>query len=375
MRQVRVRIIIATALLLGQFLGGCGTQPNDTHSPTVAPPLAEPDTSVHIVDALQRSVQLPAPPQRIVVAGKGALAIMDTMYLFPEARERLVAAVMGKQPVAEFLRLVDPAFDQKPRLDVEAGPEQIAPLRPDVVVTKSYLSDTLGQPLEQLGIPVVYLDLETPEQFFRDLTTLGQLFGNPARAAEIKAFFQARLDRVTQALQGMPDAKKPRILLVQYSQQGGQVALFVPSSAWLQTKEVELAGGIPVWKEAAQGGGWKVVNLEQIAAWNPDQIVVINYHSDSAQTVEQLTAEPAWQALAAVQAGQVFGFAGDIFSWDQPDPRWILGLTWLAWRIHPSRFPAVDMTDEVSQFYAEMYSLGQASIADHILPGLRGSVK
>jgi iron complex transport system substrate-binding protein len=375
MRHIPAKTIIAIALLLGQFLGACGAPPTNTHPPASTPPLVEPDTSIDVVDALQRSVQLPAPPQRIVVAGKGALAIMDAMYLFPEAKERLVAAVIGQQPVAEFLRLVDPVFDQKSRLDVEAGPEQIAPLHPDVVVTKRYLSDTLGQPLEQLGIPVVYVDLETPEQFFRDLTTLGQLFGNPARAEEIKAFFQERLDRVTQALQEVPDAQKPRILLVQYSQQGGQVALFIPSSAWIQTIEVELAGGTPIWKEAATGGGWKVVNLEQIASWNPDQIFVIDYHSDSAQTVEQLTAEPAWKALAAVQADQVFGFAGDIFSWDQPDPRWILGLTWLAWRIYPSRFPAMDMTEEATEFYREMYHLDEASIAEHILPSLRGNLK
>ena len=51
---------------------------------------------------------------------------------------------------------------------------------------------------------------------------------------------------------------------------------------------VELAGGVPVWTAAVQGGGWAVVNLEQIAAWNPDQIYVINYFGSAVDVVAQL---------------------------------------------------------------------------------------
>ncbi len=320
-------------------------------------------------------VQLPESPQRIVVAGKSSLTIIDTLYLFPEAKDRVTGLVVGRQKPGDFLAFVDPAFDQKTVLEVEAGPEQIAPLDADVVILRSFMAEELGKPLEKLDIPVVYVDLETPSQYFQAVATLAQLFGDEARAEEIVTFYQARLDRVYGRLQGLAEDQRPRVLVVQYSGQGGEVALNVPSAAWLQTIETEMAGGLPVWKEAAQGGGWTVVNFEQVAAWDPAKIFVISYKADPSQVVEQLMADALWQALEAVQKGQIYGFPADIFSWDQPDPRWILGLTWLAAKIHPDRFSDLDMTYEVSQFFGQMYGMDEAAVEAHILSSLKGHVE
>jgi iron complex transport system substrate-binding protein len=387
MRRSPVFVFAALILLASMSLGTCGGTPTQAPpaSPTPEPgpegkatPAVEAPSQaggIIVVDALGRTVEFAAPPQRIVIAGKSTLTIVDTLYMFPEAKDRLSALVVGKQPIADFLTLADPSFGQKTILDVEAGPEQIAPLDPDVVVLKSVMAEKLGKGLEQLDIPVVYVDLETPEQYLRDVATLGQLLANESRAEEIQAFYQSRLDDVKNALQGLGDGEKPRILLVQYSDQGGEVAFNVPPASWIQTTQAEMAGALPVWKEAAQGGGWTVVNLEQIAAWNPDQVFVISYQSDAAQVVEKLKAEPAWQALTAVQKGQVYGFAGDIFSWDQPDPRWILGTIWLAGKVHPDHFPGLDVKQQVTEFFGQMYGIDEAIIQQSIIPNLKGSVE
>jgi iron complex transport system substrate-binding protein len=361
------RIVRTTTLVLlaSLFLGACGGVP------TVVP--AETPAGLTLTDALGRSVVFDTPPQRIVIAGKSSLTIVDTLYLFPETSQRLVGLVVGKQPIGDFVSLVDPTWDQKAILAVDAGPEQIAPLQPDAVLLRSFMAESLGRPLEILGIPVVYLDLETPEQYFRDITVLGQLLDNEPRAREIETFYQSRLDEVAQAV--VSADQKPRVLLVQYSDQGGEVALNVPSVSWLQTTEVELAGGTPVWSEAAQGGGWTVVNFEQIAAWDPDKIFVIHYDADSAEVVEMLQADVKWQALTAVQRGQIYGFPTDIFSWDQPDPRWILGVTWLASKIHPGALAEIDMQQEAIQFFRQMYGLEEAAVQTQILPRLKGNVQ
>ena len=49
-------------------------------------------------------------------------------------------------------------------------------------------------------------------------------------------------------------------------------------------------------------------------------------------------------------------------------------MTWLASKIHPDRFADLDLMDEVSQFFAQMYGLDQAAVQVHILPNLKGSV-
>jgi iron complex transport system substrate-binding protein len=358
----KLQVVTTVLLALGLLVSGCGGAQTGTPLPTPS-------------DAGAQPARPAGPAQGLVVAGRSSLTIIDTLYLFPQAAERLVGYVAGRQDPGVFLSHVDPAFHRKSRLAVDAGPEQIAPLNPDVVILRSFMAETLGKPLEQLGISVVYLDLETPEQYFRDITTLGQLLGDEARAAEIEDYYQTRLDAVRERLAGVGDEQRPRVLLVQYSQQGGEVALNVPSAAWLQTLEVELAGGQPVWKEAAQGGGWTVVNLEQIAAWDPDQIYVVSYGEDAAQVVERLKGDANWQALRAVTQDQLFGFAGDIYSWDQPDPRWVLGVTWLASKIHPDRFADFDITSEVRQFFVQMYGLEEATVGREILSQLKGVVE
>jgi len=360
-----------TALIVaGLLLGDCsGASPGATEP---GPTAASSDTSLVVTDAQGRRVEFDAPPQRMVVAGKSSLTIIDALYLFPEAGQRLAGTVIGRQDPGDFLRFVDPGFEQKTVLAVDAGPEQIAPLKPDVVIMRSFMAEKLGRPLEQLDIPVIYVDLETPEQYLRDIATLGQLFANEERAAEIEAYYQGRMADVEAGLQGLSEEARPRTLLVQYSDQGGELALSVPSAAWLQTMEIELAGGAPVWKEAAQAGGWTVVNLEQIAAWNPAKVIVVSYKGDSAEAADRLRTAPEWQALEAAQQGEIYGFGGDILSWDQPDPRWILGLTWLAKTLHPERFADLDVVEVASQFYSQMYGLDEATFQKQIVPHLKG---
>jgi iron complex transport system substrate-binding protein len=372
-RSLLKPFVVSVALLVCFVLAACANPSAEAPAPSSEPAID--DLGIVVVDALGRTVQFPEPPRRIVVAGRSSLTIVDTLYLFPQAAERLAGLVVGQQRPGDFLGFVDPTFEGKAVLEVEAGPEQIAPLHPDVVILRSFMTEKLGKPLEQLDIPVVYVDLETPDQYFRDIVTLGQLLGDQGRVEEIRSFYQARLDLVSEGLRGLTEDGKPRVLIVQYSDQGGEVALNIPSAAWLQTAEAELAGGSPIWVEASQGGGWTVVNFEQVAAWDPDQIYVISYQSDPTQVIQELAADPRWQALRAVQEGQLYGFAADIFSWDQPDPRWILGVTWLASKIHPDRFADLDMMDELSRFFGLMYGLDQAAIEAQILPNLKGSVQ
>ena len=359
-------LALAATLFIGLLLSACGGTPQAVPAGGGA--------GLAVTDALGRTLLFETAPQRLVVAGKSNLTIAETLYLFPEAQDRLAGLVVGKQPIGDFASLVDPAWEQKTKLAPDAGPEQIAPLKPDAVLLRSFMEDSLGRALEELDIPVVYLDLETPEQYFRDVALLGQLLGNTARAAEIEAFYRSRLDRIEAVVGGLDAGEKPRVLLVQHSRQGGEVALEVPSAAWLQTTEVELAGGEPVWKGAAQAGGWTVVNFEQIAAWDPDQIYVISYDADAAEVVRDLQASAQWQALRAVQEGAIHGFPGDIFSWDQPEPRWILGVSWLAARIHPGRFPDLDPEQEAVEFFRQLYGMDEATVREELLSRLTGDL-
>lgn len=368
-------LFLIVTMLAGLVLSACG--PTATEAPSEASPPAPTESAgeLIVVDAMGRTVEFAQPPQRIVIAGRATIMMANTMYLFPEARERVIAMTSGMQKPGRFLAFVDPTFSEKRLLEPEAGPEQIAPLDPDVVVLRSFMADKLGNALEKLDIPVIYVDLETPEQYFRDLGTFGQLFGNEARVEEIRAFYQSRLDAIADKMQDLSAEQKPSVLLLQHSDKGGEIAFNVPPASWIQTIEVELAGGSPLWKDTAQGNGWTVVNFEQVASWDADRIFVISYSADAAEIVDGLKADPQWQALKAVQDEEIYGFAADIYSWDQSDPRWILGVTWLAGKIHPDRFSDLDMPQQVIQFFEQMYGMDKAVIQEHILSTLKGNIE
>jgi iron complex transport system substrate-binding protein len=309
-----------------------------------------------------------------VIAGKAIFMVQNAVYLFPEIDDRVVGLENRNQSAYNFLPLISNRVEEISTLEMNAGPEQIAALNPDLVIMKNHMADRFDAPLRTLEIPVVYLDLESPEVFFEDIKVLGEIFQDEQRALEITTFYRERLERIDAALEGVGEDQKPRVLMIEYSDKGGEYAFYVPPSSWIQTTLVDRAGGIPVWADVEVSTGWSVVSFEQIAAWNPDKIFVVDYSGAGEQVVADLKSDPLWEALLAVQTDQLYAFAYDFYSWDQPDTRWILGLEWLATRIHPDLTADLDILQEVDQFYTELYGLNSQQVQSEILPLVTGDI-
>lgn len=331
-----------------------------------------PTTSITATDALGRTLTLEKAPERIVIAGKAVFMLTDAVYLFPDVGNRIVGVANLNQGHGDFIGVIDPTFGEKEKLANDVGPEQIAALQPDLVILKSSMVEKLGSPLETLGIPVIYLDFETPEQYQRDLATLGQIFQNEARAQELAAYFNDVAVKVSSATVGMDDSQKPRVLLLYYSTKDGNVAFNVAPESYIQTYMVETAGGIPVWLDIELDTGWTKVNLEQIAAWDPDQIFVVTYTENTVEIVDSLKADPNWQGLNAVANDQIYAFPADFYSWDQADARWVLGLKWLATKIQPDLWSSVDMLRETKDFYATLFGMDEPTFDSQVSPILTG---
>ncbi len=356
-------------LSIAILFSACNTKIVDT------PVQAQQSTPYTLVDALGREVTFQQPPTRIVLVGKMLFAIADALYLFPDAPSRIAAIGDTDQGGGNFIALIDPDYPSKAVLGADAGAEQVAAFQPDAVILKSYLAQSLGASIEALGIPVVYVEFETPQQYERDLQIIGQMLQEEKRAAEIASLYQARLQQVADGLAGLEETEKPRTLLLYYSDKDGAVAFNVPPMSWMQTVLVEMAGGNPVWKDANLGSGWSTLTVEQIAAWDPDKIFVITYVSSSSDAVAVLKQDSNWELLRAVQEDQLYAFPADQYSWDQPDPRWILGLQWLAGRLHPDRFTNQDMIEEVRTFYETFYELDAQFFEEKILPAIKGDLR
>lgn len=311
-------------------------------------------------------------PQRIVQVGSSAFIIENALYMFPEASERIVAMAEGDQGSGFFAADLDPDIKNKTILPRNTNTEAVLALDPDTVVMKKYLKDRMGEPLERVGIPAVYLDLETPEAWAEDLETIGFMFGNPDRAVELQKLFNQRIEFVESPLAALKESEKPRTLLLYWSVKDGTSSVNIPPISWIQTRIVDMAGGVPVWKDAELDERWTRTGIEQIAVWDPDVIIIAAYHINASDALSQIKKDPSWSNLRAVANNNIHAFPADYYSWDQPDARWLLGLQWLAHSLHPEKYPGLDMENEARQFFRDFFFMGESEFDEFILPRLTG---
>lgn len=328
----------------------------------------ETETTLVIKDTTGNIANLSGIPKRITFVGKASNMVADVLYMFPEASSRIVGVGKTNQRNGEFVKVLDPDYDSKIYLEHTVGPEQIAVTRPDLVIMKNFLKKSLGDPVGQLDIPVLYMNLETPEYYEEDFRMLGKVFGNPERAEELIEYYRDEKEFVVERTNTLTE--KPDILFIYHTTRDGIAAFNIPPESWIQTRMVEMAGGNPVWTGIHPGGGWSKVNLEQIAAWDPDQIYVVAYKEDIKVVLKSMHDSPEWQELKAVKNGQLTSFPVDFYSWDQPDSRWILGLKWLAKQIHPELFTDLDIEKMTRSFFKDLYYLTDEQYETEILSRL-----
>ena len=348
-----------------------------THTVAADPTPGSSEFPITLIDAAGQTLELTRPPSRLVLVGRGPYMGLHVLYMFPSAWDKLVGLEQKGPTPDDFLPYVDPEWSRKSILASGPNAEQIAALRPDLVIMKGVVTDGLSKTLAEVNIPSMFLALETPEQFYQDIANLGKVLGEPQRAAEIVTYYQQRVDRIRERTANIAEDQKPRVVLLEYTDRGGSLAVKVPAKSWMQTIEVQLAGGHPLWlEEATQTDGWTVTNLEQIALWNPDKIfLVITYTMNARTIVAKLKDDPLWSRLKAVQNNELYAFPADLYGWDNPEPRWILGVSWLATRLYPDRFADIDMNAEIYQFFSYFYGMVRAAVDEHIMPMVQMDVR
>ena len=364
---------LITALVVLSPLSAKGDQDAVSGSSTGVVPTetAREQAELTITDALGREVTLPAAPQRIVQAGAFTFMINDALYLFPSASEKLVAMVNGSQGRGQFLEAVDPDYGDKKLINRSVNIEEILAVNPDLVVMKNFHIKKYGELFDEMNIPVVYLDLETPEAWEKDLKTLGQIYGNPERQQELSSSLKSYRGKVEEAMTGLKVEERKDVLILYYSEKDGAGAFNLPPLGFIQTTMAEMAGGNPVWKDAEMGSRWTKVGFEQIAAWDPDQIFLISYSTPMDKVLGMMEERPEWRELRAWKEGEVHPFPMDFHSWDQPDIRWLLGLQWMASIIQPERF-SFEGEPEAREFFNTFYDIDKQRFDKFIAPVLEG---
>jgi iron complex transport system substrate-binding protein len=340
---------LTAAVCLGAFLAACLVLPAFFPARASADP-------IEVTDAAGILVALDQPAARVVVIGAAPFIPLHMFYMFDQARDRLAGFEVRGQITDEFLELIDPDLSLKQTLAANPGPESVAALAPDLVITKSTVEGQSARTLKALGIPVMHVGAETPDMFLSDIRNLGKVLGEERRADTIVAFYTDKLARIQQVVSPVPDPSRPRVLVLEYSSRGN--------------KQAVISGGRLVWTDSVSiRDGWQITGFEQIAAWDPDKIfLIVWYQLKGTEVLESLYQDPKWASLAAVKQHQMHLFPQDIFGWDSASPRWILGALWMAKQTYPDKFADLDISGTVMAFYTQMYGLDPETITARLMP-------
>ncbi len=332
-----------------------------TSTPTTTSTTSSFTGYITVVDDLNRTVKIKANPERIVTT----IRIVSSFILQFNVKDKLVgidSAMLDNQfylKCCPWLKNVTIVATGKRNINLE----QILALKPDVVFAKNYQRNLLSGIESQ--VPIVYLDLETPDIFMHDLELVGKILGQEDRAQELKNYYMQLLGLVENKTKNLGDEEKPVTLFIYYS--NGKFK--VPPTHWLQYHMIKLAGGKP---PAIQGTGWIEVNVEQIIEWNPDIIFVVNYRGDTIQAVNDLLNNPLLTGINAIRNHRVYPIPSDGEPWDMPTPKWILCTVYMAVRIHPELFSDVNLTSITIEFYMKVYGMSQSDAETLVPDTIRG---
>lgn len=308
-----------------------------------------------LTDQAGNTLEVPQPVRRVISAhGPTTFLIYGV-----GAGDRLVGAsyLGARDPAgAAAMENIDPRFPDIQGDELftqqEFDAEEAVTLDPDLIVA-SARTGWLDVAAE-LGFQTFLFDAETPTRLKEAMLLSGQLFGpNAAAQAEAwVAYYDSVFDSIVAQTSTIADDDRVRVLFT------GTEPLRVASGEMYQTAIIEAAGGVSVSAELT--GYWNDVNLEQVAIWNPDVIIVPPYGGAS---VEAITESPEWQILDAVQAGRVYRMPKLVAPWDTPAPDSVLGIIWMAQVLYPD-LVELDCATEADYFYNTFY--GYAISAEEV---------
>ncbi|MDF3312209.1 ABC transporter substrate-binding protein [Rhodococcus sp. T2V] len=329
----RLTATLAAVLLVA----GCAGASSQTAADPAAPPRV-------VIDSTGASVTVPGTVERVADAWQAHNEVVAMLG----AGEKVVATVSTKELVP-WLYEVNPHMNDAKTVftNTTADVEALLAQRPDVVFMPagSKVSDALGD----LNIPTVQLTFTDYDGLKQVVSTTGDVLGGsaPSRAADFNAYLDKNLAKVRGATSSIGQAERPKVLHITSLN-----PLIVDGTDTIIDAWIQAAGG----RNAAVVPGNNVgVNIEQILAWNPDVIILgsttLTDPSDPDRAARELTADPAWARVSAVQSARVHMNPVGAFFWDRYSAEGALQLLWAGKLLHPELFTDVDMVAETTAFY------------------------
>ena len=267
-------------------------------------------------DEVERRVELPGPPQRIISVA-------------PSVTEVLFALGLGGKVVGVSTHCnYPPEALKKEKVGGYITPslEKIISLRPDMVIgtadgdLKSFVSR-----LASFGIPVYITNPRSVSGVILSVQNIGEVTFSRSAAERVVDSMKSKMETVREKVQGRPRARVLHVLAYDPLISSGR-GTFVDDL-------IRIAGGINI-AEGAKGKHPRY-SMEEVIAQDPEVIILSSMKSKD-PWAEQRQWWERWKEISAVRFGRISVIDSDLIL--RPSPRIVDGLEEMAKAIHPEAF-------------------------------------
>lgn len=315
----------------------------------LAPALAETRT---FVDDAGRTVELELPIERAVVFNRYAVEFVRAVG----GTHRIVGVDASTLRAAGYF----PEYNDSMIAgagQLEPNYEAIVALKPDLVIMpRNGVYEEAARQLEPFGIPVLVVTAWDTLQHVENVTLIGELFGEEARANALNTFYTGYMDLLAERLEGVD---RRRV----YLEETRPYVTVTPGSGWHDMIEagggINIFGDIDIAQEPTSRGNENsyTVDPEEIIARAPD--VVIKLHPLSYHTIPEESWAPAWDELVVRPeiAGSPAGQNGEIYLINYMlagGSSKVTGALQVAKWLHPELFADIEPEDAMRE-WIEIY--------------------
>lgn len=222
--------------------------------------------------------------------------------------------------------------------------------KPDVILIWDWLENSVNVEYEaifrRMGIPWIYVQLDSIWDYPDALAITGRLLGRAARGKELRDRARVMLTEVKTAVGALTGVKRPSVYYAE-----GTDGLSTEGRDSLHAELIEVAGARNVHEGGAPAGyGMAHISLEQVMAYDPDVILV------KEQTFyDTVYRDPRWAPLRAVRSHRVHLIPHVPFNWFDRPPSFmrLLGAEWLFSVLYPNERRLPDLAKQTQAFYRQ----------------------
>ncbi|NLA75837.1 MAG: ABC transporter substrate-binding protein [Deltaproteobacteria bacterium] len=226
--------------------------------------------------------------------------------------------------------------------------EVLLKVKPDIILVwmwkqLSAANEKMENKLKALGIPVVYIAMDSLTEYPQAFRFLGDLLNHKERAEALAIYAEQTIEE-TKKVSGAIQTKER--VSVYYAE--GADGLSTECHTSVHAQLIPLGGAINVHRcSNTNPYGMQKISIEQVINYNPQVIV-----THDSMFLSRIKKDERWKNIRAVRDDRVYRIPTTSFNWFDRPPSFmrLLGLKWITNKLYPDTY-TVDMNAETRSFY------------------------